>query len=93
MESAAESVAARITVEVANEPAVSVETVVERFLRDIFKSKEAVQRDSESEQLNGIFEVEEDAQIDPKPEQLNEIFEFQEAAQIDPDPEQLNGIF
>ena len=34
LESAAEPVAARITVEVANEPAVSVETVVERFLRD-----------------------------------------------------------
>ena len=48
----AAKVAARITVEAANEPAVNVEALVDRLLRDIFESEEAAQIDPEPEQLN-----------------------------------------
>ena len=52
-------VAARITVEAANEPAVNVETVVERLLTDIFEVEEAAQINPDLEQLNDICKVEE----------------------------------
>ena len=71
-------VTAKITVEAANEPAVNEEEVVERFLRDIFESKEAAHRDPEPEQRNEIFELKEAAHIDPDP--LNEMFKVEEAA-------------
>ena len=56
------TVAVRITVEAANEPAVNVEAVVERWLRGRYRSEEA-KRD---------IEFEEAAQIDVKLEMLNE---------------------
>ena len=65
------TVAVRITVEAANEPAVNVEAVVERWLRGRYRSEEA-KRD---------IEFEEAAQIDAKLERLREIFEVEVAAQ------------
>ena len=49
----AAKVATRITV--ANGPAVNVESVVKRFLRDIFEVEEAAMTDPEQEQLNHDF--------------------------------------
>ena len=59
-----------ITVEAANEPAVNVEAVVKRLLRDIFESEEPAQRDPEPEQLKEIFEFEEAAQMQGVPRNM-----------------------
>ena len=45
-----------------------MEAVVERLLGDTFESKEAAQRDPETEQLNEIYEFKEAAHRDPEQE-------------------------